>query len=84
MKVLSRSVADTFVAMRTLGDMEVDTRAAEEFVRVFDNFFDLFNTCNLDEGHFNDLNAYYCANDKRLQVLCHNIIKFTIVINDSL
>ena len=72
MKVLSESVADAFVTLRTLGNMEVDTRATEEFVRVFDKFFDLFNTRSLDEGHFKlkpNLNAYYCTNDKRLQVI---------------
>jgi len=70
-KVLSKSVADGFVTLRELHCTEVDTRATEEFVRIFDKFFDLFNTRNIGEHGWKlkpDLQPYYRTCDKRLQV----------------
>ena len=73
MKVLSKSVADGFMTLRRLNCMEANTVATEQFVRIFDNFFDLFNTRNLEEYELKlkpDLQAYYHTCDKRLQVCC--------------
>ena len=54
--------------------MTQDTEATEEFCRIFDKFFDLFNTRSVTEcirKRKPDLMPYYRANDIRLKVYNH-------------
>jgi len=64
--------------------MEVNTVATEKSVRVFDNFFDLFNTRHINEHERKlkpDLQAYYHTCDKRLQVWNTVISTLSMILN---
>ena len=69
MQVLSSSVADAFKTLRTQGIMQ-DTEETEQFCRLFDRSFDMFNTRAIDEGIRKkpDLKAYEKVDDPRFQV----------------
>ena len=49
-QVLSKSVADGFKTMRELKVTTTETSETEKFCRIFNKFFDIFNTRSLNEG----------------------------------
>ena len=64
--------------------MTQDTEATEEFCRIFEKFFDLFNTRSVTEcirKRKPDLMPYYRANDVRLKVYsCIHVNIFVIIV----
>ena len=70
-QVLSKSVADRFKTMRELKVTTTETSETEKFCRIFNKFFDIFNTRSLDEGRIKknpDLNPFKEEDDPRLKV----------------
>jgi len=61
--------------MRKLQQSTADTTEAEKvFCRIFDKFFDIFNTQSLDEHTIKkkpNLCPFYESDDKRLKVINH-------------
>lgn len=74
--MLSKSVADGFKTMRELKVITTETSETEKFCRIFNKFFDIFNTRSLDEGWIKknpDLNPFKKEDDPRLKVCtCHS------------
>lgn len=74
MKVLSKSVADSFASMRELSpenQVWKSSTETERFCRVFDKFFDCLNTRNLMEAkqkRKSNLRGYFSPKDSRLEV----------------
>lgn len=70
-QVLSKSVADGFKTMRELKVTTTDTSETEKFCRIFNKFFDLFNTRSLEEGRIKknpNLNPFKEEDDPRIKV----------------
>ena len=62
--------------MRELNVTKTDTSATEKFCRIFNKFFDIFNTRSINEGKFkknHDLDPFSKEDDPRLKV--HSIVK---------
>ena len=65
-------MANTFQALRELKISQTDTTATEKFCRMFDKFFDIFNTRAIEEADRKrkpDLKPFYSSRDERLEVL---------------
>ena len=71
--MLSLAVADGFKTLRTLGLLS-GTDETEQFCRIFDKFFDIWNTRCLEEGDRKkkpNLEAFRYDDDERLKVLSY-------------
>lgn len=73
--MLSKTVADCFNTTRILYGNESDyndTTETEAFCRIFNKWFDCFNTRNLYESKHkrnDDLKAYTSIDDERIKVI---------------
>lgn len=70
-QVLSTNVANGFATMRKLQIMTVGTEETERFCRIFDKFFDIFNTRVIEENIRKkkpNLKPFYGDDDSRLKV----------------
>ena len=73
LQVLSTSVADQFSTVRSLGQSNDNTQATE---RMFDKFFDIWNTRALEESERKlkpNLKPFYYDFNRRLDVRNKNL-----------
>lgn len=69
--MLSSSVANSFKTLRELKLTTTDTTETERLCRMFDKFFDIFNTRSVDEAQRKlkpNLSPFYSREDPRLKV----------------
>lgn len=81
--MLSTSVANGFKSLRDLNVMAQVTLETEHFCRIFDKFFDLFNTRSLTECERKrkpDLSPYYDDEDSRLNLSFVQSLIFILII----
>ena len=72
---MSTSVANGFKTLRDLKQSTHDTTETEKFCRMFDKFFDIFNTRSVDEHKIKrkpNLRPFYNKDDERLKVIYFN------------
>lgn len=65
-------MANSFQALRELKRIQANTTETEKFCRMFDKFFDIFNTRAIEEADRKrkpDLKPFYSSTDERLEVL---------------
>ena len=75
--MLSTTVADQFATLRSLGESFENTEATETFCRMFDKFFDIWNTRALEESDKKlkpNLKPFYYDFDRRLDVRYKNLM----------
>ena len=64
-------MANSFQALRELRRIQANTTETEKFCRIFDKFFDIFNTRAIEEADRKrkpDLKPFYSSRDERLEV----------------
>ena len=88
---MSTSVANGFKTLRDLKQSTQDTTETEKFCQMFDKFFDICNTCSVDEHKIKrkpNLCPFYNEDDERLKVIYFNCgsgwwFAFAVVGRDS-
>ena len=66
-------MANCFQTLRNLEKMQANTTETEKFCKMFDRFFDIFNTRAIGEADRKrkpDLKPFYTSTDERLEVIC--------------